>query len=32
LLASSFIYYQDMSIWLQTMLEHFRASLPTQKA
>jgi len=32
LLASSFVYYQDMSVWLQTALERLRSSLPTQKA
>jgi hypothetical protein len=32
LLASSFIYYQDMSLWLQTVFERLRSSLPAQKA
>jgi hypothetical protein len=32
LLASSFIYYQDMSTWLQTVLARLRASLPAQQA
>jgi hypothetical protein len=32
LLASSFIYYQDMSSWLQTVLARLRASLPAQHA
>jgi hypothetical protein len=32
LLASSFIYYQDMSSWLQTVFARLRASLPSQQA
>lgn len=32
LLASSFIYYQDTSVWLQTVLERLRAGLPPQTA
>jgi ABC-type proline/glycine betaine transport system permease subunit len=32
LLASSFIYYQDMSSWLQTVFARLRASAPTQQA
>ena len=32
LLASSFIYYQDMSLWLQMVFEQLRSSLPAQKA
>jgi len=32
LLASSFIYYQDMSAWLQTVLARLRASMPAQPA
>jgi hypothetical protein len=32
LLASSFIYYQDMSAWLQTVLARLRASMPAQQA
>jgi hypothetical protein len=32
LLASSFIYYQEMSAWLQTVLERLQSSLPAQKA
>jgi hypothetical protein len=30
LLAASFIYYQDMSAWVQSVLERLRASMPTQ--
>ncbi len=30
LLASSFVYYQDMTTWLQTVLGRLRASMPTQ--
>lgn len=32
LLASSFIYYQQMTGWLQTVLARVRASMPTQQA
>ncbi len=32
LLASSFVYYQDMSAWLQTVIAHLRAGLPAQQA
>lgn len=32
LLASSFVYYQDMTAWLQTVLARLRASMPTQQA
>jgi hypothetical protein len=32
LLASSFVYYQDMSSWLQTVLARLRAGMPTQQA
>jgi hypothetical protein len=32
LLASSFIYYQQMTAWLQTVLARLRASMPTQQA
>jgi hypothetical protein len=32
LLASSFVYYQDMSSWLQTVFARLRASLPSQQA
>ena len=32
LLASSFIYYKDMSAWLQTVLARLRPGLPTQQA
>ena len=32
LLASSFIYYQDMSSWLQAVFARLRASTPTQQA
>ena len=32
LLASSFIYYQQMTSWLQTVLARLRASMPTQQA
>jgi hypothetical protein len=32
LLAASFVYYHDMTAWLQTALEHLRAGLPTQQA
>jgi hypothetical protein len=30
LLAASFIYYQDMSTWVQSVLERLRAGMPTQ--
>lgn len=30
LLAASFIYYQDMSAWVQNVLAHLRAGMPTQ--
>jgi len=32
LLASSFVYYQDMSSWLQTVLARLRASMPAHQA
>jgi hypothetical protein len=32
LLASSFVYYRDMTSWLQTALERLRAGLPPQQA
>lgn len=32
LLASSFVYYRDMTVWIQTVLEKMRSSLPTQQA
>ena len=32
LLASSFIYYHDMTIWLQTVLARLRSSLPAKQA
>ncbi|HET6846340.1 MAG TPA: hypothetical protein VFH29_05860, partial [Anaerolineales bacterium] len=32
LLAASFIYYQDMSAWVQTVLARLRAGMPTQPA
>jgi hypothetical protein len=32
LLASSFVYYRDMTAWVQTVLERLRAGLPTQRA
>jgi hypothetical protein len=32
LLASSFVYYHDMTVWLQTVLERMRARIPTQQA
>lgn len=32
LLASSFVYYHDMTIWLQTVLARMRAHIPTQQA
>jgi hypothetical protein len=32
LLASSFVYYQDMSAWLQTVLARLRAGMPAQQA
>ena len=32
LLASSFVYYQDMSSWLQTVLARLRAGMPAQQA
>jgi hypothetical protein len=32
LLASSFVYYQETSMWLQAVLERLRAGLPPQKA
>jgi len=31
LLAASFIYYQDMSVWVQTVLAHLRAGVPTHQ-
>jgi hypothetical protein len=30
LLASSFVYYRDMTAWLRTVLERLRAGMPTQ--
>ncbi len=32
LLASSFVYYHDMTVWLQTVLARMRARIPTQQA
>jgi len=32
LLAASFIYYREMKVWLQTVLEKLKANLPTQQA
>ena len=32
LLAASFIYYHDMQVWLQTVLEKLKTNLPTQQA
>jgi hypothetical protein len=32
LLASSFVYYHDMTVWLQTVLDRLRARMPTQQA
>ena len=32
LLASSFVYYQDMSAWVQTVLARLRAGMPAQQA
>jgi len=32
LLASSFVYYQDMSVWLQAVIEQLRSEFPAQKA
>ena len=32
LLASSFVYYQEMSVWLQTVLARLRAGMPAQQA
>lgn len=32
LLAASFIYYRDMQIWLQTVLDRLKANIPTRKA
>src|SRR5574341_159324 len=32
LLASSFVYYHDMTVWLQTVLARMRAHIPTQQA
>jgi hypothetical protein len=32
LLASSFIYYQQMTTWLETVLARLRAGMPTQQA
>jgi hypothetical protein len=31
LLAASFIYYRDMQVWLQTVLEKVKTNLPTQQ-
>ncbi|HEX2698479.1 MAG TPA: hypothetical protein VHM28_12285 [Anaerolineales bacterium] len=32
LLASSFVYYRDMTAWLQAVLERLRARMPSQQA
>lgn len=32
LLAASFIYYRDMQVWLQTVLDKLKANIPTRKA
>jgi hypothetical protein len=32
LLAASFIYYRDMQVWLQTVLDRLKANIPTRKA
>lgn len=32
LLAASFIYYRDMQVWLQNVLEKLKTNLPTQQA
>lgn len=32
LLASSFVYYRDLTVWLQTVLERLHTSAPTQQA
>lgn len=32
LLAASFVYYQDMSAWVQTVLARLRSGMPTQTA
>jgi hypothetical protein len=32
LLASSFVYYKDMSAWVQTVIARLRAGMPTQQA
>jgi hypothetical protein len=32
LLAASLIYYRDMQVWLQTVLDRLKANLPTRKA
>jgi hypothetical protein len=32
LLASSFVYYHDMTLWLQTVLDRLRTRLPAQHA
>lgn len=32
LLASSFVYYRDMTVWLQAALERMRAQMPKQQA
>ena len=32
LLASSFVYYHDMTAWLQTVLSRLRAGMPAQRA
>lgn len=31
LLAASFIYYRDMQVWLQTVLEKLKSNLPTEQ-
>ncbi|MBN1449469.1 MAG: hypothetical protein JW963_00490 [Anaerolineales bacterium] len=32
LLAASFIYYRDMQVWLQTVLDRLKANIPAKKA
>lgn len=32
LLAASFIYYRDMHVWLQTVFEKIKSTMPTQQA
>jgi hypothetical protein len=31
LLAASFVYYRDMQVWLQTVFEKLKESMPTQQ-